>query len=246
MSDAGVGGGSESIADDQASFGADVQVGPWRRRSRRVAYENPWLTLFHDEVTRPDGSPGIYGVVHFGNVAVGVVALDEGDRIVLVGQHRYTLDLWSWEIPEGGSLLGEDPLAGARRELREETGLAAADWSVLARAHVSNSVTDEEAVLYLATGLSHGEAAPDDTEELAVRWVAFDEALSMIERGEITDALTIIALQRLALDRMRGMPRTEAHERRSGIDQGVVRIAEDFDAPPPDEHRGFDTLPPAG
>ena len=104
-----------------------VESGPWVRRSRRTAYENPWLTIWHDEVDRPDGSPGIYGVVHFANVAAGVVAIDDEDRVVLVGQHRYTLDRYSWEIPEGGVPDGEDPLEGSKRELREETGLEAAD-----------------------------------------------------------------------------------------------------------------------
>ena len=100
-------------------------VGPWRRRSRAVGYENPWITVFHDEVVRPDGSPGIYGVVHFENTAVGVVAIDDQDRVALVAQHRYTLDHRSWEIPEGGAPAGESPLAGAQRELREEAGVEA-------------------------------------------------------------------------------------------------------------------------
>src|SRR5215218_5822835 len=123
-----------------------VAVGPWRRRSRTVAYANPWITVWHDDVDRPDGSPGIYGVVHFANLAAGVVVLDEADQVLLVGQHRYTLDAWSWEIPEGGVPAGEDPLAGARRELLEETGIQAANWSELARVHLSNSITDEAGI----------------------------------------------------------------------------------------------------
>ena len=112
-------------------------------RSRRVAYENPWITVWHDEVTRPDGAPGIYGVVHFANLAAGVLVLDDDDRVLLVGQHRYALDAYSWEIPEGGVPAGETALDGARRELLEETGVEAAEWHELARVHLSNSVTDE-------------------------------------------------------------------------------------------------------
>jgi 8-oxo-dGTP pyrophosphatase MutT (NUDIX family) len=179
-----------------------VRSGPWTRNSRRVAYENPWLTLWHDEVVRPDGQPGIYGVVHFANVAAGVVVIDAEDRVALVGQHRYTLDEYAWEIPEGGVPDGEDPLAGAQRELREETGVEATEWHELARVHLSNSVTDEIAVLYLATGLAHGAATPDGTEELEVRWVPFEEVLAMTLDGRITDAMSVIAIQRVALARL--------------------------------------------
>ncbi len=182
------------------------RVGPWTRRSRSVGYENPWIVVWHDEVTRPDGAPGVYGVVHFRNVAVGVVALDDEDRIVLVGQHRYTLDEWSWEIPEGGVPAGEDALVGARRELEEETGFRAADWHAIGRAHMSNSVADEEAILFLATGLTPGRPNPEGTEEIEVRIVSFEEALAMTLDGRITDALSMLAIQRVALERVRAVP----------------------------------------
>ncbi|MFL5708450.1 MAG: NUDIX domain-containing protein, partial [Chloroflexota bacterium] len=113
-------------------------IGPWIRNARRVAYENAWLTIWHDDVTRPDGAPGIYGVVHFANLAAGVLVLDDDDRVLLVGQHRYALDAYSWEIPEGGVPDGETALDGTRRELREETGVEAADWRELARVELSN------------------------------------------------------------------------------------------------------------
>jgi 8-oxo-dGTP pyrophosphatase MutT (NUDIX family) len=177
--------------------------GPWIRRSRRVAYENPWVTIWHDEVTRPDGSPGIYGVVHFANLAAGVLAIDADDRVLLVGQHRYTLDQYSWEVPEGGVPDGETALEGARRELLEETGVTAADWRELARVHLSNSVSDELAVLYLATGLTQGVATPDPTEALEVRWLPFDDVLAMTLDGRVTDAMTVVAVERLALLRAR-------------------------------------------
>jgi 8-oxo-dGTP pyrophosphatase MutT (NUDIX family) len=179
-----------------------VAAGPWLRRSRRVAYENAWITIWHDEVTRPDGEPGVYGIVHFANLAVGVIAVDEDDRVLLVGQHRYALDEYSWEIPEGGVPPGESALEGARRELREETGVEASDWTELARSHLSNSVSDELAILYLATGLTSGVATPDGTEALDVRWLPFDDVLAMTLDGRITDALTVLAVQRVALDRV--------------------------------------------
>jgi 8-oxo-dGTP pyrophosphatase MutT (NUDIX family) len=171
------------------------------RRSRRVAYQNPWLTVWHDEITRPDGSDGIYGVVHFENLAVGVLVLDDQDRTVLVGQHRYTLDEVSWEIPEGGVPAGESALQGAQRELREETGLEAATWVELGRLSMSNSVTDERAVLFLATGLTQGDAAPEPTESLALRWLPFSDVLAMTLDGRIHDVLTVVAVERVALAR---------------------------------------------
>jgi 8-oxo-dGTP pyrophosphatase MutT (NUDIX family) len=178
---------------------SEPTANPWTRLSRGVAYQNPWITVYHDEVVRPDGRPGIYGVVHFRNRAVGVVALDERDRVLLVGQYRYTLSAYSWEIPEGGAAEGEDPLDAARRELREETGYSAGRWELLLRAHLSNSVSDEEALCYLATDLRAGDACPEGTERLEVRWVPFAEALEMAARGEITDALSLLGLQREAL-----------------------------------------------
>jgi len=190
---------------DPPDPGADPPIanGPWVRRSRRVAYENAWVTVWHDEVTRPDGEPGIYGLVHFANLAVGVVVLDDDDRILLVGQHRYTIDAMSWEIPEGGVPAGESALDGAARELREETGVRATDWLELGRLHLSNSVSDEAAVLFSARAAAHGLAEPDGTEQLDVRWVPFEEALTMTLDGRITDALSVCAIQRLALDRLR-------------------------------------------
>jgi 8-oxo-dGTP pyrophosphatase MutT (NUDIX family) len=174
----------------------------WRRITRSTVYENPWLTVWHDEVTRPDGQPGVYGVMHYANLAVGVVAIDGDDRVALVGQHRYTIDQYSWEIPEGGVPPGEDAQAGAARELREETGLVARHWQELTRLHLSNSISDEAAALFLATDLIPGPASPDGTEDLAVRWVAFDEALAMALDGRITDAMSVAALLQVGLTRL--------------------------------------------
>jgi 8-oxo-dGTP pyrophosphatase MutT (NUDIX family) len=179
-----------------------TQPNPWRRLARRVAYDNPWIRVYHDEVIRPDGRPGVYGVVHYKNRAVSVVAVDSQDRILLVGQYRYTLDLYSWEIPEGGGAEAEEPLTAAQRELEEETGFTAGHWQEILRAHLSNSVSDEEAWCFLATDLQTGTARPEGTEQLHLRWVSLTEALAMIQRGEITDALSIIALQTVALQRL--------------------------------------------
>jgi len=180
------------------------QDNPWQRLARRIAYQNPWITVYHDEVVQPDGRPGIYGLVHYNNRAVAVVALDDRDRVLLVGQYRYTLDFYSWEIPEGGANPGEEPLAAAQRELLEETGASARHWREIARAHLSNSVSDEEAFCYLATDLVMGTARPEGTERLQVQWLPFAEALEMTLDGRITDALSILGLQRVALLRARG------------------------------------------
>ncbi len=185
---------------------SSVTVGPWRRRTRREAYRNPWISVWHDEVDRPDGSDGIYGVVHFANLAVGVVVLDDADRVLLVGQHRYALDAYSWELPEGGVPDSESVLDGAIRELREETGVTADRWRQLCRVHLSNSVTDEAGVVFAAHARQHGIATPEATEDLAIRWVPLDAALVMIAMGEITDGLTIIGLQAVALERGTGSP----------------------------------------
>ena len=178
----------------------DENENPWRTISSREVYENPWIRVREDEVLRPDGEPGVYGVVHFKNVAVGVLAV-EGDELYLVGQYRYTLERYSWEIPEGGCPEGEDPLDAARRELEEETGLRARRWEKLGEAHLSNSATDEYAVWYLATGLTQGEQRPEGTERIRVRRVRFAEALRMALAGEITDALSLLAVMQFQLRR---------------------------------------------
>lgn len=173
---------------------------PWRTLGSRIVYDNPWIGVREDDVVRPDGTRGIYGVVHFKNIAVGVLAVED-DHIYLVGQHRYTLDRYSWEIPEGGCPEGEEPLDAARRELREETGLSAARWEKLGESHLSNSVSDEYAVWFLATELTVGESAPEGTEKIVVRRVPVAEARRMALAGEITDALSQLAIMSYALTR---------------------------------------------
>jgi 8-oxo-dGTP pyrophosphatase MutT (NUDIX family) len=171
---------------------------PWRTVSSRQVYENPWISVREDQVVRPDGEPGIYGVVHYKNAAVGILAIED-DHVYLVGQYRYPLEMYSWEIPEGGCPEGEEPLGAARRELREETVLEATSWRKLGEAYLSNSVADEHAVWFLATGLVPGEVRPEGTEKIRVRRVPLREALAMSLDGEITDALSILAITSYAL-----------------------------------------------
>jgi ADP-ribose pyrophosphatase len=174
-------------------------LNPWKTKDSKVVYDNAWIRVREDNVIRPDGQPGIYGVVHYKNTATGVLPIDDEGCTYLVGQYRYTLNSYSWEIPEGGAPEGEDPLEGAKRELLEETGLVAKEWKLLSKSYLSNSVSDEEAVLYLATNLSQGKASPEGTEKLQVKRVPFEEALSMVARGEITDAMSVIAIQSYVL-----------------------------------------------
>lgn len=172
----------------------------WQKHTSKIIYENPWMVVREDEVTNPGGGKNLYGHVQFKNVAVAVLPLDQDGCTRLVGQARYTLNQYSWELPMGGAPLDEDPLAAARRELREETGLTASSWREILRLHLSNSITDELGIVYVATGLSQGESAPEETEDLEVRVVPLDEAIEMARKGQITDALSAAALFRIALE----------------------------------------------
>lgn len=183
----------------------EIRVGGWQRLSSRVTYENPWIRVSHEQVKRPNGTDGIYGVVHFKGTAVGVVPVDEEGNTWLVRQSRYTLNEFTWEIPEGGAQEGEPTLECAKRELAEEAGLIATEWEELSRVHTSNSVTDEAGVLYLARGLSPCAQNLDPTEDIEVRKLPLKEAIQMVLRGEITDALSVVALLRLAVDERFGV-----------------------------------------
>lgn len=176
----------------------DLTTNPWRLKTTQKIYENPWIKVQEDQVVRPDGSDGIYGKVHFKNKAVGVVPLDENNNTWLVGQFRYTLDEYSWEIPTGGVPMDEDSLAGAQRELREETGLLAKDWQRILKLHTSNSVTDEYGYIYLARQLTAGPTAWEATEVLQIRKLPLEEALKMVGNGEITDLMSSAGLMAVA------------------------------------------------
>lgn len=174
---------------------SDSQKNPWTTLSTRIVYQNPWMRLREDKVICPDGTPGTYGVMYTGSTAMAVVALTEEREIYLVGQYRYTIDRYSWEVIEGGAHEGEDLLDAAKRELLEEAGLSAERWEELGgEIHLSNSITAEVGKIYVAQGLSLGTSKPDSTEVLKVRKVPLAEAVRMCISGEITDSLSIIAI----------------------------------------------------
>lgn len=172
---------------------------PWTVLLTRPIYDNPWINVVEHEVLTPQGRPGIYGIVHIKSLATGVVAIDEKGQVVLVGQYRFALKSYSWELPEGGSKPGETPMEAIQRELAEETGLIARDWLHLQTMHLSNSVTDEVAEAFLAWNLEEGIAEPDETEDIKVRRVPFAEAYEMVMSGAITDAITVGAILKTRL-----------------------------------------------
>lgn len=169
---------------------------PWAIRSARTVYENPWMSVREYQATAPTGRAALYGVVCFRNFALAVLPLHADGTVTLVGQHRFPLPGYSWEIPEGGGPIGEDPLAGAQRELREETGLVAADWREVLRFQLSNSITDEQGFGYVALDLSQVEAEPDETEVLKITRIPFREALHLALSGMILDMPTVAMLLR--------------------------------------------------
>ncbi len=177
----------------------DNQDNPWTILGKKEIYENPWIQLTEFQVINPGGGDGIYGKVHYKHLAVGVIPIDESWNTWLVGQYRFPLDLYSWEIPEGGGRMDEDPIAAAKRELLEETGLVAREWTKILTMHLSNSVSDELAIIYLARNLEERKASPEETEDLAIRKLPFDDVFQMAMDGRITDALSVAAIQQVRL-----------------------------------------------
>ena len=175
------------------------QHNPWQVIREKKIYDNPWISLTEYDVINPSGGKGIYGKVHFKGIAIGVVPLDEALNTYLVGQYRFTLNQYSWEIPEGGGALQTDPLESAKRELLEETGLVAEKWEKLMDMHLSNSVSDEYGIIYLARNLEQREASPEETEQLQVRKLPFEEAYTMVENGTITDSVSVAAILKVKL-----------------------------------------------
>ena len=172
----------------------------WKTLTSRVVFDNPWIRVMEDRVVSPTGSEHDYGHVHFKNKAVAIVPLDDEGNTWLVGQDRFTLGEYSWEVPMGGSDGNEAPLDTAVRELKEETGLTAASYELLMRVHTSNSITDEEGFVFVATGLTEGKPDFDEEEDLSIRKLSLDAAVEMVRRGEITDAISVAALLRIAND----------------------------------------------
>lgn len=173
----------------------------WTKHESRVVFENDWMTVMEDRVTNPGGGENLYGHVHFKNVAVAILPIDEQGNTRLVGQSRYTLGEYSWELPMGGAALQENPLDAARRELQEETGLTAGDWTELMHLHLSNSITDEIGVVFVARELTVGTASLEETEDITVKTVSLVEAVQMAMDGRITDALSVAALLRYRVER---------------------------------------------
>ena len=169
----------------------------WQSRSHEVVFENPWIRIETHDATAPTGKPCVYGLVRFINRAIGILPMFDDGTVALVGQSRFAFGTFSWEMPEGGVPYGEDVLDGAKRELREETGMTAANWQEILRFDMSNSVTDEVAVLYLATGLTPGETQPDETENLVPARVPFSQLLKAVIMGQIGDGLTVASVLRV-------------------------------------------------
>ncbi|MEQ9007130.1 MAG: NUDIX hydrolase [Ekhidna sp.] len=171
---------------------------PWITHSSKEIYSNTWITLTEYDVTNPGGGQSIYGKVHYKNWALGIIPLDENHNTWLVGQYRYTLDEYSWEIPMGGGPLDIPKLVSAKRELKEETGLTASKWTEICKIHTSNSFTDEVGFAYVAEDLTEGETKFEESEDLKIWKLPFKEAIAMCDRGEITDSLSVAAIYRLA------------------------------------------------
>lgn len=180
------------------------QHNPWTVLHEKEVYNNAWIQISEFDVLNPSGGKGIYGKVHFKNNAVGIIPLDEELNTYLVGQYRFPLHSYSWEIPEGGGPLGTDLLDSAKRELEEETGLVATEWTKILDLHLSNSVTDEYGCIFMARGLTQQEAMPEETEQLVVKKIPFEEVYQMVETGVITDSLTVAAVLKIKILLLQG------------------------------------------
>jgi len=172
---------------------------PWKTIRKKFIYQNPWIMVEEHDVINPAGKEGIYGQVSFKNKALGIIPIDNEGNTWLVGQYRYTLDEYSWEIPMGGGPIGEDILESAKRELKEETGISAALWQKIMRIHTSNSVTNEEGFVYLAKELTFGETEFEDTEQIKVKKIRLSEAVKLVMDGKITDALSVAGLLKASI-----------------------------------------------
>lgn len=167
---------------------------PWKTLKKELKFETPWISVTKHDVINPAGNPGLYGVVHFKNLAIGVLPLDKDYNTWLVGQWRYPLEMYSWEIIEGGGAHDVHPMESAKRELKEEAGITAGKYTELCRMHTSNSATDEYCIIYLAQDLEIGDAEPEESEDLQIKKVSFAKAYEMVMNGEITDSLSMVAI----------------------------------------------------
>lgn len=172
-------------------------INPWKTLSSELVYESGWIKVNKHHTLNPNGNPALYSVVNFKNLAIGIVPLSNDGYTWIVGQWRYPLNEYSWEIPEGGGPLGQDPILTAQRELKEETGIVAEKFEEIMRLHLSNSATDEHAYIYLATGLTFEGAEPEDTEDLKIKKLHISDAFEMVMEGEITDAMSVAAILKI-------------------------------------------------
>lgn len=181
--------------------GLPEQIGPWQRLTSESRYENPWIQVFHEDVITPGNTKGIYGRVHFKGTAIGIVPIDKEGNTWLVGQYRYTLKEYSWEIPMGGCPAGELPLNAAQRELAEETGLRGQKWQQIQKLHTSNSITDECGLVFLAEELQQGSMELEASEDITVKKLPLAEAVEWVMDGRITDAISVAALLKVWMSR---------------------------------------------
>lgn len=170
---------------------------PWKTLQSKEIYNNPWIKVVENDIINPSGGEGIYGVVHFKNVAVAIIPIDKDGNTYLVGQYRYTMNSYEWEIPMGGGLKKEATLTAAKRELLEETGIKAVNWESILESQVSNSVSDEVSITYLATNLTYTNAQPEDTEDLKIKKLPLKKAIEMALNGEIKDLISIASLLKI-------------------------------------------------
>ena len=170
------------------------KTNPWKTLKSEVQYENPWIKVTEHQTINSAGGEGVYGVVHYKNVAIGIIPLDEEYNTWLVGQYRFPLEQYSWEICEGGGLHDINVLESAKRELMEELGIKATHWTSIMDLHLSNSVSDEKGIVYIAKGLNYYNPEPEEGEVLQIKKLPFTEVYNMVMNGEITDSLTITAV----------------------------------------------------
>ncbi|MEI8393123.1 MAG: NUDIX hydrolase [Rhodospirillaceae bacterium] len=199
----------------------DPPESPWTTLRSQQIYDNPWIRVVEHQVLTPSKTSGIYGTIHYKHKAIGIIPIDAAGYTWLVGQYRYALRAYSWEIPEGGGDPAIPRLDSARRELEEETGLHAACWQELFQAHLSNSVGDEVATCFLAWDLTPGPSRPEETEQLEIRRLPFREAAEMVRNGTITDVMSMVTIQRLELMLLRGEAPAAVAEALSGRGRGV-------------------------
>lgn len=177
----------------------ESQKNTWKKLSTQVVYENPWIEVEHHEVLNPSGGNGIYGQVNFKNIAIGIIPVDNELNTWLVGQFRFPIEEYSWEIPEGGCPIGEDIVEAAKRELKEETGFSAEKYTMIAKIHTSNSVCREVGYIFLAENLTQGDSEPEETEDLQIIKVSLKEAFDLVLNNQITDSLSVAGIMKAAI-----------------------------------------------